>query len=89
LNPALLGLFTLKLEVETDVDGKPVWVISFKQEEPTLAGSQDFHATEFQGKITVAKEDYSVLKIEGSAKSEKHNRQGKFLAVSGSNRKLF
>lgn len=84
LNPALLGLFTLKLEEESELDGKPVWVISFSQEEPTLEGSQDFYATEFSGKITIAKDDYSVLRIEGSAKSEKHSRQGKFLALSGS-----
>lgn len=89
LNPALLGLFTLKLEEETERDGKPVWIISFSQEEPTLAGSQDFHATEFRGKITIAKDDYSVLKIEGTAKSEKQNRQGKFLAVTGSNQNYF
>lgn len=89
LNPALLGLFTLKLEEESELDGKPVWVISFSQDEPTLAGSQDFHATEFRGKITIAKDDYTVLKIEGTAKSEKQNRQGKFLAVSGSNQNYF
>jgi len=86
LNPALLATFNLRLEDETVVDGKLVWVISFSQDKPTLAGSQDFHATQFSGKITVAKEDYSVLNIEGSAKSEKHNRQGKFLAVTGSSR---
>lgn len=89
LNPALLGTFELGLENETDVDGKQVWIISFSQEEPTLAGSQDFHATEFSGKITIAKEDYTVLNIEGSAKSEKHNRQGKFLAVGNSSENYF
>jgi hypothetical protein len=85
LNPSLLYQFDLKLEEETEVDGNPVWVISFKQDEPTFAGSGDFHATSFSGQITVITEDYSVIKIEGAVKSEKHNRQGKSLAVGSSN----
>lgn len=89
LNPALLTTFNLRLENETIVDGKPVWVISFSQEEPTLAGSQDFHATQFSGRITIAKEDYSVIKIEGKGESARHHRQGKNLAVGNSNSNYF
>ena len=85
LNPALLYQFDLKQEAEVEVDGKPAWVISFSQDEPTFAGSGDFHASSFSGQITVLKEDYSVKKIEGSVQSSKHNRQGKSLAVGNSN----
>lgn len=89
LNPAVLSQFELTLAEEPENDGVPVWIISFMQKEPTLAGSQDFHATFFEGKITIAKDDYSVKKIEGSAVSEKHNRQGKFLAVGNSNTNFY
>ena len=89
LNPAIINQFELALEEETELDGSRVWVISFSQKEPTLAGSQDFHATSFEGKITISKEDYSVKKIEGSATSEKHNRQGKSLAVGNSNTNFY
>jgi hypothetical protein len=89
LNPSVNHLFELTLEGEPVIDGNPAWVISFKQTRPNLAGSQDFHATEFQGKITILKDDYSVKKIEGSAKSTKHNRQGKSLAVGNSNANYF
>lgn len=85
LNPGILGQFELKLENEPEIDGNSYWVISFSQEKPTLAGSQDFHASSFSGKITVSKDNYSVKKIEGSAISGKHNRQGKTLAVGASN----
>ncbi len=85
LNPALPEHFELKLEEETEVNGRPAWVIAFSQSSPTLPGSRDYHATAFEGKITIIKEDYTVLKIEGSGRSSKHHRQGKFLAVGPSN----
>jgi hypothetical protein len=81
LNPALSEKFELKIVAEPEVDGNPAWVISFRQARPTLSGSLDFHATSFEGKITIMKDDYSINKIEGSVKSDKHSRQGKFLAV--------
>ncbi len=85
LNPAISDQFELNLDAEPEVDSNPAWVISFKQASPTLSGSRDFHATSFEGKIIIMKDDYSVKKIEGSAKSDKHNRQGKFLAVGKGN----
>jgi hypothetical protein len=81
LNPAISEHFELSLASEPELDGGPAWVISFKQDHPTLSGSRDFHATSFEGNITIMKDDYSVIKIVGSAKSDKHSRQGKFLAV--------
>jgi hypothetical protein len=84
LNPALLSQFELSLVAETEVNEVPVWVIAFSQEEPTLAGSQDFHATSFEGTITIAKDDYSVEKIEGKATAPLQHRQGKTLAVTRS-----
>ncbi|MEE4286754.1 MAG: carboxypeptidase-like regulatory domain-containing protein [Mariniphaga sp.] len=89
LNPAIVNQFDLALENETELNGNPAWVISFSQKEPTLAGSQDFHATFFEGKITISKNDYSVKKIIGSANSEKHNRQGKSLAVGNFNTNFY
>ncbi len=85
LNPALTGGLSLKLLDEPTIDGKTYWVISFKQTKPTLAGSGDFYATAFEGKITIEKENYAVLAIEGEVKSAKNNRQGKALAVGNSN----
>jgi hypothetical protein len=84
LNPAISEQFELILIDEPEINGNPAWVISFRQDKPTLEGSRDFHATFFEGKITILKDDYSVKKIEGSVKSDKHNRQGKFLAVGPS-----
>jgi hypothetical protein len=81
LNPEILGGFQLKLDSEPEISGKTYWVISFNESKPTLAGSDDFYATAFNGKITIAKDDYSVLKIEGDVKSLKNNRQGKSLAI--------
>jgi hypothetical protein len=85
LNPALTGQFELVLAGEPEIEGKPAWVISFRQETPTFAGSQDFHATAFEGEITIIKEDYSVKRIEGKGKSKMHSRQGKSLAVNSNN----
>lgn len=85
MNPSLLFRFDLQLEDEIEINGSPAWVISFNQPEPTIAGSDDFYATSFSGQITIMKDDYSVVKIEGSATSAKHNRQGKSLAVGSSN----
>ncbi|MDD4755440.1 MAG: carboxypeptidase-like regulatory domain-containing protein [Prolixibacteraceae bacterium] len=85
LNPSLAGSFTLFVEDEPVIEGKSAWVIAFLQADPDIAGSGDFHATSFSGKITILKDDYAVIKIEGRAESPKHNRQGKFLAVGASN----
>ena len=82
LNPALLNQFELSLSAETEWNGTSVWVIAFRQKEPALAGSQDFHATSFEGTITIAKDDYSVERIEGKATASLQNRQGKSLAVT-------
>ena len=85
LNPSLAGSFTLFVEDEPVIEGKSAWVIAFLQADPDIAGSGDFHATSFSGRITILKDDYAVIKIEGRAESPKHNRQGKFLAVGASN----
>lgn len=85
LNPAITNKFSLKVTDEPTLNGKDYWVISFKQNQPTLAGSGDFYATSFEGKITINKEDYSVLNIEGKVESQKHNRQGKSLAIGNLN----
>lgn len=84
LNPGILNDFQLKLDSEPVINGKAYWTISFSQKNPTLAGSGDFYASEFSGKITIEKEDYAVLKIEGSVKSPVNNRQGKSLAIGKS-----
>jgi hypothetical protein len=85
LDPALSGSFKLSVDSEPDIEGKAAWVIAFSQTDPDPAGSGDFHATSFKGKITILKDDYMVTRIEGQAESPKHNRQGKFLAVGESN----
>ncbi len=89
LNPALYNHFELELAGEPVIEGKPAWVITFRQEIPTFAGSQDFHATAFEGEITIFKEDYSVKRIEVKGKSKMHNRQGKTLAVNNSNSNFY
>lgn len=89
LNPTLTNGFRLKLESEPNIDGKYYWVISFNQKQPTLAGSGDFYATSFKGEITINKEDYSILKIEGKVESPKNNRQGRSLAIGRTNKNYF
>ncbi|MCD6354946.1 MAG: carboxypeptidase-like regulatory domain-containing protein [Prolixibacteraceae bacterium] len=85
LNPDLLPGFKLRLEDEPTINGSACWVISFTQPAPSLAGSGDFYATSFEGKITIEKDDYSVKKIEGRVQSPKNNRQGRSLAIGKTN----
>lgn len=89
LNPEILNGFNLKLDGEPEINGKACWVISFSQNIPTLAGSGDFYASAFEGKITIVKDDYAVLKIEGNVKSPKNNRQGKSLAIGKTNANFY
>ena len=89
LNPALTAWFLLKLDDEPTIENKDYWVISFKQHKPTLAGSGDFYAIAFEGKITISKEDYSVLKIEGNVQSAKNSRQGKSISIGNLNTDYF
>lgn len=89
LNPAIFNQFELELTGEPVIDGNQAWEISFRQKNPTLVASRDFHATAFEGKITILKDDYSVQRIEGNVKSKMHNRQGKSLAVSGNNNNFY
>ena len=89
LNPNILMGFKLKLASEPVIKGKECWIISFVQEKPTLAGSGDFYATAFEGKITIVKENYSVVRIEGKVQSNKNNRQGKSLAIGNSTKNFF
>lgn len=89
LNPDLTNGFRLKLVDEPKLNGKDFWVISFNQTVPTLAGSGDYYATIFEGEITINKEDYSVLRIDGKTESSKNNRQGKALAIGSTNRNYF
>jgi len=84
LNPEILNGFDLKLEGEPVVDGKSCWLISFSQKNPTPAGSGGFHNKKFQGKISIAKDDYSVVRIEGEAQSPQNSQQGKSLAIGSS-----
>ncbi|MCG6188703.1 carboxypeptidase-like regulatory domain-containing protein [Maribellus maritimus] len=88
LNPDLLADFRLTLEDEPVVNGDECWTIAFKQTVPTLAGSGDFYATFFEGKITIEKEDYSVKKIEGTIRSKQNSLQGRSLAVTNSSLKV-
>lgn len=85
LNPALTAGFHLELDSKPTMEEKEYWEILFSQEQPTLAGSGDFYATTFEGKITINKEDYSILKITGDIKSLKNNRQGKALSIGDLN----
>ncbi len=89
LNPAITGGLSLKLLEEPTIGGKAFWVISFKQKKPALAVSGDFYATNFEGEITIEKETYSVLEIEGKVESAKNNRQGRGLAVGATNSNYF
>jgi len=81
LNPEILNGFNLKLESEPQINGKACWIISFSQAKPTLAGSGDFYGKKFEGRITIAKDDYSVIKIEGNIESSKNSRQGRAIAL--------
>lgn len=87
LNPAFISGFNLKLKSEPVVDGEEFWVILFTQAVPDFASTGDFHASSIEGEITIAKEDYSVAKIEGKVQSNKNSFHGKSVAVgpSGAN----
>lgn len=85
LNPSLSGNFNLALEDEPLIEGKSAWVIAFSSDNPDIAGSGDYHAVSFNGKITILKENYAVVKIEGHGESAKQNRQGRFLAAADGN----
>ena len=85
LNPGIVAGFQLKLEGEPVVDGKNCWLISFKQDKPTLAGSNNFYAKQYEGKIIISKDNYAVKMIEGKMTAPKNNRQGKSLAIGSAN----
>nr|WP_321487167.1 carboxypeptidase-like regulatory domain-containing protein [uncultured Draconibacterium sp.] len=85
LSPALLSSYQLALESQPVIDGKEYWVISFSPKVPTLATTGDYYAGTFKGKISINKEDYSILKIEGEAVAPKSNRQGRALAIGQNN----
>ncbi|WP_321348695.1 carboxypeptidase-like regulatory domain-containing protein [uncultured Draconibacterium sp.] len=85
LSPALLGDYKLVLESQPVIDGQEYWVISFNTIVPSLATTGDYYAGTFKGKITINKEDYSILKIEGEAVAPKNNRQGRALAIGQNN----
>ncbi|MDX8341372.1 carboxypeptidase-like regulatory domain-containing protein [Draconibacterium sp. IB214405] len=85
LNPALLNDYKLELESQPVIDGKEYWVITFSPKVPSLATTGDYYAGALKGKITVNKEDYSVLKIEGQVVAAKNNKQGRALGIGQSN----
>ena len=85
LKPALLDDYRLALKSQPNIDGKEYWVISFKQQLPTLEGSGDFYASAFEGTITIRKEDYTIRSITGKVTAPKNNRQDRSLAVAASN----
>lgn len=85
LNPALLNGYELELESQPVIDGKEYWVIAYSAKAPSLVTSGDYYATTFKGTVSINKEDYSVLKIEGQAVAPKNNRQGRALAIVSDN----
>lgn len=89
LNPALLNDYKLELESQPLIEGKEYWVITFSPKISSLVTTGDYYAGSLKGKITVNKEDYSVLKIEGQVVAAKNNRQGKALAIGQSNNDYF
>jgi len=89
LNEHVLDGFQLKLMDEPKVDGKDCWRISFQQNKPDLTGSGDFYASKFEGEITIAKEDYSVVNLSGKIEAPKNSRQGKNLAIGNSSKSFY
>lgn len=85
LSPALLSKYQLTLESQPVIDGKEYWVISFSPRVPSLATTGDYYASTFKGKVSINKEDYSILKIEGQVVAPKNNRQGRALAIGEGN----
>ncbi len=81
LNPGILSGFHLSMEDEAVINNSAAWVIGFRQPAPTLAGSGNFYATSFEGKIYINKNNYSVLKIECWVKAPKQNNLGRDLAI--------
>lgn len=85
LNPGLLNDFKLSMESQPVIEGEEYWVIAFSQQNPTKEASGDYYATSFSGKITINKESYSVLRVEGKILAKKNNRQGRDLFIGKSN----
>lgn len=85
LNPHLLHDFNLKLK--NSLTDNKVWIISFSKNNPGFAVSSDFYATQIEGEIVIGKTDYDIQKISAKVKSEKHNLQGKSLALKDDSRK--
>ena len=84
LNPSILAGFKLSSTEKATFDNNQVWIISFSQSKPDLAGSGDYYASSFKGEITILKEDYSVKKFSGSVTAPQQNRQGRSLATGSS-----
>ncbi len=82
LNQSLLSGFELTMEEETKIENTTAWVIGFKTYNPTYEISGDFYASRFEGKIYIAKNDYSVIKIEGWAMAPKQSKINRGLALA-------
>ncbi|WP_297087148.1 carboxypeptidase-like regulatory domain-containing protein [uncultured Draconibacterium sp.] len=81
LNPSLLNAYQLSLDSQPVIDGKEYWVIAFSPRKPSVITTGDYYASTFKGKISINKEDYSILKIEGQVVAPRNNRQGRALAI--------
>ncbi len=81
LNSSLLNAYQLSLDSQPVIDGKEYWVIAFSPRKPSVITTGDYYASTFKGKISINKEDYSILKIEGQVVAPRNNRQGRALAI--------
>jgi hypothetical protein len=83
LDISYLSNYDLKLDRQGQFEGDSVWVINYRLRKPDLSKTGDFYATSYQGKLTISKSNYAVLKNETLVKASDFNTLGRAFAVAG------
>ncbi len=83
LDISYLSNYDLKLDRQGQFEGDSVWVINYRLRKPDLSKTGDFYATSYQGKLTVSKSNYAVLKNETLVKASDFNTLGRAFANAG------
>ena len=79
LDVPFINDYDLSLEKQGELNGKKVWVISYRLSKPDLARTGDAYAAKYGGRIYINKDDYAILKNETWVSSNGKQEQGRNL----------
>ncbi|HPR31490.1 MAG TPA: carboxypeptidase-like regulatory domain-containing protein [Prolixibacteraceae bacterium] len=82
LDPLFLNEYDLELAGHDVMGNDSVWVIAYRLSKPELSRTGDFYASSYQGKVSISKTDYALLKNETHIKSTKNSPFGRSVIPS-------